>query len=274
MKKIFITLIVVSMMLSLLTTVAFAAENTLVVLDFEGAEVGFVQSADDKKIDISRETATPLIGTGSLRLDMQQIPEAWDYVYYFLGEEGGYFASGAGYDGYVMRLKTDLTANATFKLMVDGSFEKGTHWGGRAEFGGGVMLLDMDGNDVTPENATDLAGAWNGFHMAAGFDGYVFLPFSGNLVGSIFDAALTNSYILGFVTPTWSDATVWIDQFGYYKGTDYAAIMEELSTSSETPAATPTTAPVDTEAPGDAGIILYVGLAAASSALLFKKIKK
>lgn len=224
MKKLFVlwTALVLSLCLFVIPTLA--AGNFQLLFDFESDQV-FIRP-DCPDVVPSHTTKGPLLGVGSLKVDITKYNEngIWNYMHYASED---YLPDGAAYDGYVFRMKTEVKENGIFKLLVDGDY-------GRAEFGGDVVLIDMNGNNVTPESASAKAGAWNGFVMPADFDGYVFIPFSGNLVGSSFDPSKTKQLVVGFVEAQWLESTVHIDNLGYYKGNDYNAIISQQSQVKDT----------------------------------------
>lgn len=284
MRKLFVLSVAVIMILSVSVIPAFAAGNTQVIFDFENGQPFVNDQARPDVMVPSLAKDGALAGSGSLKIDISAFTQGWDYV---TNNAETYFPDGTGYDGYVLRVKTNMQEQdqgmGFFKIIVDGDY-------GRAEFGGDVKLIDTKGNDVTPDDASGAAGAWLCFTMPGDFDGYVFLPFSGNLGSSQFDPSKTKMFLIGGVNANggtqWDGSTTLVDSIGYYKGTDYNAIISELSAASA-PASDTAAQNTDTAAQsdngaasnpktGDAGTMVYAvsaGVAALGAAFAYRRRK-
>ena len=224
MKKLSVLCLALIMSICFFAVPAFAAGNFKLLFDFESDQIFIRPECPD--VVPTHTTKGALLGKGSLKVDITEYKEngIWNYMFYAPED---YLPDGTGYDGYMFRMKTAVEDNGIFKLMADGDY-------GRAEFGNNIVLVDMSGKDVTPSNASAKAGAWNGFVLPADFDGYVFIPFSGNMVGSTFDPAKTTALIIGFAEGQWLNSTLYIDNFGYYKGNDYKALIAEQGPAQNT----------------------------------------
>lgn len=188
-------------------------ENTAIYFDFE-EDQPFISS--DPQVSISRQTEEALTGGAS---QVISIANNSSWVNYGLANVQGV----AGYDGFIIRLKTSAPEGAIFKIFCDGDF-------GRSEFGIDVKLFTKGGRDVTPEDAAGMSGGWMGFVLPETFDGWMFIPFAGDhkaSTGVTFDP--TSKYTMNFgYVGSWTDTVTYMDEIGYYKGTAYDAIVKEL----------------------------------------------
>ncbi len=197
-----------------------ATSGAYAILDFEDGNKQFQNPGAGLTLDL--EETTPLIGSKSLKLS------------------AGTFSSNvntfavvdknlqSGYDGFILRLKTDAKAGAFLTLTADPRVDGGQ----RAEFYKNVKLLDTQGQDVTPDLATD--DAWKAIILPEAFDGYILLPFSGTANDVVFDATVPYNLTLALVMEDkWKDTTTCLDNFGYYKGEDIPSILQAIAPQKE-----------------------------------------
>jgi len=129
----------------------------------------------------------------------------WNFIYC----NSAAIPDGTGKSGFVFKLKTQLTSSGLIKLFADGVF-------GRSDFTIGAKLLDKNMVDVTPIDYYH--EAWGAVWVPAGFDGYVYLPFSG-ATNALFNPAQIGSLSIGFIGGWWDNTVAYVDDISYYNYT-------------------------------------------------------
>lgn len=175
------------------------------IYNFETAQPFNVANLAPGSIVLSSDTTSSLSGATSLKATFGNVAadlEHWDFIY------AGGVANGTGKSGFVYRLKTNTAAPALMNLLVDGSY-------GRAKFTVGSKLLDKNMVDITPANYYN--EPWGALWIPAGFDGYVYMPFSSS-TNANFDPAQIAEMKIGFIGPAWNNTVASIDNISYYSG--------------------------------------------------------
>ena len=172
-----------------------------VINDFEA---NVFTSANSGQVAVSKGTVNPLNGLSSMKADISNLSDGWQYIY----DNTSVFPDGSAYDGFIFRLKSGaIGENALFKLFVDGTGFP------RAEFINGVQLLDLSKDKIATAAYNN---DWGAIELPANFDGYVFMPFSGTKGQTAFDASKISSIAFGFIGGNWwNGTTTYIDDLEY-----------------------------------------------------------
>ncbi len=208
--------------------------NTVSLVDFEnGAQP--IKSQDKTqengkdvyRIIAQKITDKPLIGSASLKLVGQENLSPWAHIDTIMpGVEGSY-------DGLFIRIKTNASYGAILRSMF---FQDSTQIG----IGKTPICLDKYGNDITIENPEDKS--WQGVKLPSNFDGFVFMPFSGQYAdpatGKTIDATREFTFWYLFAEnftdeATWIGTETFIDNTGFYKGNDFKQIIMEIDPSTD-----------------------------------------
>lgn len=196
-----------------LTTVPMAFSQTSdtglvyqAAIDFEGEAT---MASNSGTMVATTEAQDPLSGIKSLHLEFS------DNVSHSIAYND--VVPGAGstdFTGFVMRLQSTSDKAGLFRVSSGGYY-----------FTKSIILMDTNGKITNPE----AVASQDFIYIPAGFDGYVFVPFAGEFSGATFDAsAETFPVLIWFSLDGWSNSTAVLDNLGYYKGTDYAAISEQM----------------------------------------------
>ncbi len=195
-------------------------EDGAVKLIFDlDSEIPF--SNNEPALEISLETASPLLGEGTLKGRFGA----------GVGTESGLssipFEATAGYRGIVFRFRSNVGDRAMLRTWLSNANDM-------YSLGKGVKLITVYGEDVTPEEISDAPG-YAAYFTVADFDGYVFLPFPGSDwwdktgLDTSLDAALHFKFVNRY--SAWDGTKFFIDQIAYYKGEsleDYMKAIENL----------------------------------------------
>ncbi len=152
-----------------------------------------------------------------------------------VAQESNYYTSNApvkveaGSKGFMIRLKTNAKATATFAMRTGNNVEDEDE----IIFGKPALLFDKNGNSVDEA----IGGAfWRGVYLPDEFDGFIFVPFSEGFVQALntytqnidgwkFENQIRNLQLL-FFGDMWTGSKVEIDYIGTYSDNQYLQWME------------------------------------------------
>lgn len=150
---------------------------------------------------LSLEESKPLSGERSLKITTKDEPG--QNRLYADGVKGA-----AGFDGFVLRMQTQAAPGAALAFVPRHGAEV---W---PALGDGVVFLDADGRDVTPEDSS----LGDAVKIPENFNGYVFVPFAGDRTDPAFTSDMDfNLLVHMFACSSWGDEVLF-DDFGFYRG--------------------------------------------------------
>jgi hypothetical protein len=218
MKKAIAIVLGLSMILSIALASArnvMAEQMTGVLLDFD-TDYTFYYSGG-ANLTLSNETVSPLQGTRSLKVEVGALGSGVDN---FITNA---LAAPTGFEGIVMRYSNTNPNPGVLRFT-------GLQGSSSTTFGTDAKLINLAGTEVASSFID-----WAGLVVPGMFDGYIFLPFVPMTTDSLPNAPVdTNSTInldvmfVGYTEGGWNNTTSLFDLISYYKGTDYAGIIEEL----------------------------------------------
>jgi len=188
------------------------------VADFETDINGFGLWGNTSGLDdptITRETSTPLRGTGSLKVVM---PEDFDTGWIGI-QSVDLPGADKAYDGIVLRMKTNSTQRTSLRAYIG----QGAN---NYDFNENVIMTDLLGDRITTENAGEENG--DAFFLPTAFDGYIYMP-----IVDGFDTTDTFTFRMWFATGDstngFDGATVNIDDINFYSSTaTNSAIINDI----------------------------------------------
>lgn len=208
-------------------------------------------------ITVAHETEDTLEGDGSLAWSL--VPPDFDHLGWWqaIGTPWDTVES-ANWDGVVFRMDASSVAlaekSAAALMNCYFGMEAGTGSTAFVRFSDRIKFIALDGEDVTIDWDSDGGNYHNGFcYIPVGFNGYVFCNYEG-----MAEAATALSFELSFVDDvhTVDGEIITVDQYAYYNGTDYDAVIAELEATAPTDAPTATVGPTAPPDLGD-GVVLY-----------------
>ena len=212
------------------------APSEVRVLNNFDSDLGAVNTAwGNATIAYSHTTTSPLIGSGSLKIDCTTFPSGeWQGVNLNWDRSGGNSFNAVGYDGWCFRLDaSSITANDQISLILQAD-----HPGKPITFSDGIKLYDNSGTDVT--GAGRLLG-YDSFRIPGSFNGWVFVPFNSITdLGSDMSIDLSDLQYCMIGLTTWNTSSsltgksIYIDQFSLYKGINYKSVISEMTTGPDT----------------------------------------
>ncbi len=212
----------------------------------EASYVGIKLYDDDDRFPASEmgvfwDDKTPLIGNGSLNISpyTEFLSQTYSTTNFFK------IPDALGYDGICFRLKTDVVYAFHKYTFI---YQYGDDDAVLPRLGSKVYYFDRNGHQIG--DGITLNKIWLGSFVpntdwqgnpATSFDGYIFLPFDGAFDPLDKTKLLNCAFAITLISVPpdvgfgdWEGSTTLIDNFSYYKGTNYPAVIEAID-----PTATP-----------------------------------
>jgi len=221
MRKTVSYFVILVMAISLIGGYSLPAEaetrNVIMINDFEGniPFTGNDANSPNPNLTVSADTVHPLIGDSSMHIDIGA-----DNSYCYVYDNLSVFPSPGTKDGILFRFKSGSQGvGALLNLVIDNP-------DGQFHFMNNVSLFDSEYNEI---EIASINNDWGAIEIPEGFDGYIFMPFSGAKQGSFDKFKTVYSISIGFIGHWWNNSTSYVDNLCFAKIDDLLPRIKKTS---------------------------------------------